>query len=206
MRKGSTVLGSLGWTLPGVRSALLILPCTAIAVGALYATRATAGEQPAPQPKAVTLQQEPSAPQSAPVPADEATARPTDEQAVRDALQRRTDTAATKLATRSGRARALKVINTRATWYGPGFHGHRTASGERFNRNAMTLASRHLPFGTRVRVVNPHTGRSAVARVNDRGPFRSGYTADLSQALARRIGLSSSGAVRLEILPKGAKE
>jgi rare lipoprotein A len=99
--------------------------------------------------------------------------------------------------------RPTKIIRTRATWYGPGFHGRRTASGERFNRNAMTLASRHLPFGTRVRVVNPHTGRSAVARVNDRGPFRGGYTADLSQGLARRIGLSSSGAVRLEILPKG---
>jgi len=94
------------------------------------------------------------------------------------------------------------VIHTRATWYGPGFHGRRTASGERFNRNAMTLASRHLPFGTRVRVVNAKTGQSALARVNDRGPFRSGYTADLSQGLARRIGMLNSVRVRLEILPK----
>jgi rare lipoprotein A len=104
---------------------------------------------------------------------------------------------------RRAKVKPVKIIHTRATWYGPGFHGRRTASGERFNRNAMTLASRHLPFGTRVRVVNPRTGKSAIARVNDRGPFRGGYTADLSQGLARKIGLSSSGAVRLEILPKG---
>lgn len=95
-----------------------------------------------------------------------------------------------------------QIINTRATWYGPGFHGRRTASGERFNQQAMTLASRHLPFGTRVRVVNPRTGKAAIARVNDRGPYRSGYTADLSKGLAGRIGLLSSGPVRLEILAK----
>jgi rare lipoprotein A len=121
------------------------------------------------------------------------------------ALERRRSTLETPPSrgkTAKSPGKPVKVINTRATWYGPGFHGRRTASGERFNRHAMTLASRHLPFGTRVRVVNPHTGRSAVARVNDRGPFRGGYTADLSQALARKIGLSNSGAVRLEILPR----
>ena len=95
------------------------------------------------------------------------------------------------------------MLHTGATSYGPGFHGRRTASGERFDRNAMTLASRHLPFGTVVRVVNPRTGNSAVARVNDRGPFgHRGYTVDLSQGLARQIGMFSSGRVRLEILPK----
>jgi rare lipoprotein A len=100
------------------------------------------------------------------------------------------------------RGEATKIINTRATWYGPGFHGRRTASGERFNQHAMTLASRHLPFGTRVRVVNTRTGKAAIGRVNDRGPFKSGYTADLSKGLAGRIGLSGSGPVRLEILAK----
>ncbi|MFN3648544.1 MAG: septal ring lytic transglycosylase RlpA family protein [Armatimonadota bacterium] len=94
-----------------------------------------------------------------------------------------------------------KVINTRATWYGPGFHGRRTASGERFNQNAMTLASRHLPFGTRVRVTHLKTGRSAVGRVNDRGPFgKRSVTADLSRGLARRIGLTGTDPIRLEIL------
>jgi rare lipoprotein A len=99
--------------------------------------------------------------------------------------------------------RPVKVINTNATWYGPGFHGRRTANGERFNQNAMTLASRNLPFGTRVRVVNPKTGKAAVARVNDRGPFgKKGYTADLSKGLAHEIGLKNSGPVRLEVLPE----
>lgn len=96
----------------------------------------------------------------------------------------------------------IRVIKTRATWYGPGFHGRRTASGERFNQNALTLAHRHLPFGTRVRVVNPRTGRSAIARVNDRGPFgHRGYTADLSKGLAQKVGLRGTGPVHLEILP-----
>jgi rare lipoprotein A len=98
------------------------------------------------------------------------------------------------------RARRRKVIVTGATWYGPYFHGRLTASGERFNRNAMTLASRQLPLGTWVRVTNPANGRSAVARVNDRGPYgRPGYTCDLSQALARQIGIGK-GRVHLEVL------
>ena len=59
------------------------------------------------------------------------------------------------------------------------------------------LRALETPDATPPRVVNPRTGKSAVARVNDRGPFRGGYTADLSRGLAQRIGLSSSGAVRL---------
>lgn len=121
----------------------------------------------------------------------------------RDRQSPRTETSAASTA--SG-ARPVKVLHTGATWYGPGFHGRRTANGERFDRNAMTLASRHLPFGTVVRVVNPRSGKSAVARVNDRGPFgHRGYTVDLSQGLARRIGMLSNGRVRLEILPKGSR-
>lgn len=101
------------------------------------------------------------------------------------------------------KVKPVKVVYTHATWYGPGFHGRRTASGERFDQNAMTLASRHLPFGTRVRVVNPKTGKSAIARVNDRGPFSARHiTADLSKGLARKIGVTGTMKVRLEILPK----
>jgi len=194
MRKGSTVLGSLGVTCAQVT--LLILPIFAAAAvvnEAMFTTRPLYAAEVTPSPVATPSSEE--------------------EAAQRAALERRRSYVEAVLGkgalpakpSRSARSigRPTKVIHTRATWYGPGFHGRRTASGETFNRNAMTLASRHLPFGTRVRVVNPHTGRSAVARVNDRGPFRGGYTADLSQALARRIGLSNSGAVRLEILPKG---
>src|SRR5215204_5717662 len=72
-----------------------------------------------------------------------------------------------------------------ASWYGPGFHGRKTASGERFNTHAMTAAHKSLPFGTRVRVVNEKTGRSVVVRINDRGPYAHGRIIDLAQAPAR---------------------
>ena len=87
-----------------------------------------------------------------------------------------------------------------ATWYGAGFHGRRTASGERFNQDARTLASRGLPFRTIVRVTNLRNGRSAVGRVNDRGPYTRGAIVDLSKAFARRIGLMGRAPVRLQIL------
>jgi rare lipoprotein A len=93
-----------------------------------------------------------------------------------------------------------KVLVGRATWYGPGFHGRRTASGERFNRHALTLASRGLPFHTVVRVTNLKNGRSAVARVNDRGPFGHGAIVDLSEALARRVGMGGTSRVKVQVL------
>ena len=96
-----------------------------------------------------------------------------------------------------------KVIVGRASWYGPGFYGKRTASGERFDAKAMTLAHRHLPMGTRVRVTNLANGKVVVARVNDRGPFGSNRVADLSEGAAKRLGISGVARVRLEILTQG---
>ena len=90
-----------------------------------------------------------------------------------------------------------KAASGMASWYGPGFHGRRTASGERFNTNALTAAHRTLPFGTRVRVVNRRTGRSVVVRINDRGPFAHGRVIDLSRAAAQTIGLSGVAPVIL---------
>jgi rare lipoprotein A len=78
-----------------------------------------------------------------------------------------------------------------ASWYGPGFHGRHTASGERFNQNAMTAAHKSLPFGTRARV--SYRGKSVVVRINDRGPFVKGRALDLSKAAAQRIGLIQPG-------------
>lgn len=77
-----------------------------------------------------------------------------------------------------------------ASWYGPGFHGKRTANGERFNTHSLTAAHRTLPFGSRVRVTNKTTGRSIVVRINDRGPFVGGRVIDLSKASARAIGVA----------------
>jgi rare lipoprotein A len=78
-----------------------------------------------------------------------------------------------------------------ASWYGPGFHGRRTASGETFNQNDLTAAHPSLPFGTRVRVTR--NGRSVVVRINDRGPYTGGRIIDLSAAAASQIGLRSLG-------------
>jgi rare lipoprotein A len=80
-----------------------------------------------------------------------------------------------------------------ASYYGAGFAGRPTASGERFNPAALTAAHRTLPFGTRIKVTNPRNGRSVVVRVNDRGPFYGGRMIDLSQEAARQIGLVQEG-------------
>jgi rare lipoprotein A len=89
-----------------------------------------------------------------------------------------------------------------ASWYGPGFNGRRTASGERFNQNSLTAAHRSLPMGTRVKVTNLNNGRSVVVRINDRGPFSGGRIIDLSHGAARLIGVVQSGVapVLLEVL------
>lgn len=89
-----------------------------------------------------------------------------------------------------------------ASWYGPGFHGNRTASGEVYDMEAMTAAHRQLPFGTRVEVENLDNGRRAVVRINDRGPFAHGRIIDLSKAAAREVGMLGTGIaeVRLRVL------
>ncbi|PIG93554.1 septal ring lytic transglycosylase RlpA family protein [Gloeocapsopsis sp. IPPAS B-1203] len=96
------------------------------------------------------------------------------------------------------------ILSGIASWYGPGFHGNRSASGERFNQNAMTAAHRSLPFGTKVRVTNKRNGRSVIVRINDRGPFTGGRIIDLSAAAARVLGVLNSGTapVQVEVLGK----
>ncbi len=97
-----------------------------------------------------------------------------------------------------------QAASGKASWYGPKFHGRTTASGEKFNQNALTAAHRSLPFGTQVKVTNVNNGRSVVVRINDRGPFVAGRIIDLSAAAARTLGLVQSGVapVRLQILGK----
>ncbi len=84
-----------------------------------------------------------------------------------------------------------------ASWYGPGFFGHRTASGERFNAGAFTAAHRFLPFGAHVRVTSRRTGRSIVVRINDRGPFAAGRVIDLTPAASRALGMNGTEPVTL---------
>lgn len=80
-----------------------------------------------------------------------------------------------------------------ASWYGPGFHGRTTANGEKFNMHELTAAHKTLPFGTRVLVHNPRTGKQVVVRINDRGPFIKGRVIDLSKAAAKALGIKSRG-------------
>ncbi|QKD80850.1 septal ring lytic transglycosylase RlpA family protein [Thermoleptolyngbya sichuanensis A183] len=102
----------------------------------------------------------------------------------------------------ANRTGSTRVASGIASWYGPGFHGNRSASGEVFNQNAMTAAHRYLPFGTQVRVTNLNTGQSVVVRINDRGPFSRGRVIDLSAGAARAIGMIGSGIapVSLEVI------
>ena len=80
-----------------------------------------------------------------------------------------------------------------ASWYGPGFHGRRTASGERFDVNALTAAHRTLPFGTLVRVHSLVNGREVEVRITDRGPFIRSRVIDLSRAAARELDMLGLG-------------
>ncbi len=89
-----------------------------------------------------------------------------------------------------------------ASWYGPGFHGRRTANGERYNQNAYTAAHKTLPFGTKLRVTNLRNGQSVMVRINDRGPYVGRRVIDLSAGAARAIGVYGSGTapVQLELM------
>lgn len=99
--------------------------------------------------------------------------------------------------------RAEGTVQTgKIAWYGKRFAGRKTASGQRFDPSALTMAHPTLPFGTRVRVTNLDNGKSVIVRVNDRGPTTPGRIADLSQAAAEQIGMVRAGVAdaRLEVL------
>jgi len=91
-----------------------------------------------------------------------------------------------------------------ASWYGPGFHGKPTASGEPYDMEALTAAHRRLAFGTRLRVRNLDNGRTVDVRVNDRGPFVGDRIIDLSRAAARAIDMLGSGTATVHLLVVGA--
>ncbi|WP_226816830.1 septal ring lytic transglycosylase RlpA family protein [Advenella sp. FME57] len=88
-----------------------------------------------------------------------------------------------------------------ASWYGPGFHGRKTANGETFNQNAMTAAHKRLPISSYVRVTRVSTGKSIVVRINDRGPFVGNRVIDLSYGAAKRLGIVNRGSDKVKIEP-----
>lgn len=93
-----------------------------------------------------------------------------------------------------------------ASFYGKGFAGRPTASGETFDPSEMTCAHRTLPFGTWLRVTNLGNGKSVDVRVNDRGPFTGRRVLDLSEGAARHLDMIASGTakVRIEVIPATA--
>jgi len=84
-----------------------------------------------------------------------------------------------------------------ASWYGPGFHGKKTANGERFNMYAMTAAHKTLPLSSYAKVINLKNHRTIIVRINDRGPYHRGRSLDLSYAAAKKLGISGIGSVRI---------
>jgi rare lipoprotein A len=100
--------------------------------------------------------------------------------------------------------RGTMLAEGQASWYGPNFHGKKTASGERFNMYRYTAAHRTLPLGTKIRVVNVDNGKSVVVRINDRGPYAKGRILDLSKRAARKLGMLSTGTAHVKLyLVKG---
>ncbi len=93
-----------------------------------------------------------------------------------------------------------------ASWYGPGFHGKKTANGETYDMHAMTAAHNILPLGCLVKVCNLKNNKEAIVRINDRGPFIDDRVIDLSHASARELGMLGPGTAPVEIeVVDGAK-
>ena len=111
--------------------------------------------------------------------------------------------AAGRSAASAASADSLPLQSGLASWYGPGFHGKETASGEIFDQREMVAAHRTLPLGCVIRVTNLENGRRLTLRVIDRGPygrnFRNGTVVDVSRGAARRLGFIKQGLVRVRI-------
>jgi len=86
-----------------------------------------------------------------------------------------------------------------ASWYGPTFHGRKTANGEVFDRNALTAAHTTMPLPSYARVTNIQNGRSMIVRVNDRGPFHGNRTIDLSERVATMLDTKSQGVAKVKV-------
>lgn len=89
----------------------------------------------------------------------------------------------------------------KASWYGPGFHGKKTASGQIFNQHRLTAAHPRLPLGSRAKVTNLRNGKTVEVTINDRGPHRGGRIIDLSRAAAKRLDMGGIARVSIVALP-----
>jgi len=92
-----------------------------------------------------------------------------------------------------------RVITSKASWYGPGFHGRKTANGETYNMNGISAAHKTLPFGTWLRVTNLKNNQRLFVRVNDRGPYIDGREIDLSLGAAKSLDMLDQGVAKVKI-------
>jgi rare lipoprotein A len=157
---------------------------SAVLLSALTVLSAQVFAQTAPAPAAATA---PATPAAAPATAPEPATAP-------------------KAAAAPKAASGDHALEGKLAHYGAKFRGRKTASGERFNPAAMTMAHRTLPFGTMVKVTNTKNKRSVVVRVTDRGPSTPDRIADVTTAAARKLGMIKSGVVdaKLEVVGKRA--
>ena len=93
---------------------------------------------------------------------------------------------------------ATKISTGVVSWYGDKFHGRKTASGEKYDKDELTAAHKSLPFGTKVKVTNIRNGKSVVVEINDRGPYAKSRVLDLSQAAFSEIGHTNTGVMQVE--------
>jgi rare lipoprotein A len=109
-----------------------------------------------------------------------------------------------KASVESGRKKSSKpatrhALNGTASWYGPRFHGKKTASGEIYNQHKLTAAHKTLPLGTKARVTNLENGSTVEVEINDRGPFIDGRIIDLSRAAAGALGFVELGTAPVQV-------
>ncbi len=86
-----------------------------------------------------------------------------------------------------------------ASWYGPRFHGRKTANGEIYDQMAFTAAHKGLKFGTMLKITNPKNDQSVIVRINDRGPYIGGRQLDLSRAAALQLGMMKRGVLKVKV-------
>ena len=94
---------------------------------------------------------------------------------------------------------AKHALNGTASWYGPRFHGKKTASGEIYDQNKLTAAHKTVPLGSKARVTNLENGNTVEVEINDRGPFVEGRIIDLSRAAAGVLGFIESGTAPVQV-------
>ena len=99
----------------------------------------------------------------------------------------------------TAKATLRPVVTGKASWYGPGFHGKKTASGEIFDDSKLTAAHKSLPLGSKAKVTNLSNGKTVDVEINDRGPFVEDRIIDLSQAAARALGMIHRGIAKVRV-------